>query len=95
MNEQRLIEVGDRFESKDRRDKGRVVEVIEELGLKESAAAHPARRVYPDAHIRRVAERRTYFHVRTEAHPKNPDAVGHVSRVSERTLRTRYERVSR
>lgn len=33
--------------------------------------------------------------VRTEVHPRNPSAVGRVVHTSPRTLRTRYERISR
>lgn len=69
----RPIVVGDSFETLDKRDGGRVVEVIEDVG-------HHGRAV---------------FRVRTEAHPRNPDAVGNVSRVSDHTLRTNYKRVSR
>lgn len=35
------------------------------------------------------------WYARTEASPLNPEAVGNVSRVSERTLRAKYKRVSR
>lgn len=99
MNTERPIEVGDRFETLDGRDEGRVVEVIRDIGLIKSAAEHIAR-IDPDAdgageHIERVRERKTYFYVRTEAHPRNPDAIGNVSRVSERTLHKKYRRVSR
>lgn len=77
--DERPIEVGDRFETKDKRDGGRVVEVI---------AYVDGPRFTGDMRGRR-------FRVQTESHPKNPDAIGNVSRVSERTLRTKYERVSR
>lgn len=69
----RPIQFGDRFESKDWRDRGRVVEVIGIITL----------------------GRRRSFRIETEAHPKNPDAVGHVSSIKERTLRRRFRRVSR
>lgn len=73
--DKRPIEVGDRFESKDKRDEGRVVEVTE---------ADPSRVLG-----------RERFWVQTEAHPKNPDAIGHVSRVSGKTIRAKYTRISR
>lgn len=74
--QERPIVVGDRFETKDGRDKGRVVEVIAELGLSDSAAEHLAKRLYPDAHIRRVEERKTFFHVRTEARACGAPVLG-------------------
>jgi hypothetical protein len=76
---QQPIEPGDRFESEDSRDTGRVVEVIEIVD---------GPRYVGDA-------RGSLYRVRTEAHPKNPQAVGNVSRVAERTLRKNYRRVSR
>lgn len=97
-NDNRPIEIGDRFETLDGRDAGRVVEVSEALGLNPSAAAHIARLRSSEEvseHIERVRERKTFYRVRTESHPKNPDAIGNVSRVSERTIRSKYVRVSR
>lgn len=95
----RPIKVGDRFETLDGRDAGRVVEVTEVRGLSASAKAHLANvdtsTESGAAHAARVVARRTFFTVQTESHPKNPDAVGNVSRVSENTLRTKYRRVSR
>lgn len=78
MSENRAIEVGDRFESRDSRDRGRVVEVIDIL----------QRRYWGGEWLR-------YFHLKTEAHPNNPTAVGTVSRINERSLETRYRRISR
>lgn len=75
----RPIEVGDRFESRDKRDAGRVVEVTEFLSGPRYAGD-------PKGSI---------FRTVTEASPKNPQAVGNVQRVSERTLRGKYERISR
>ena len=91
----RPIEVGDRFETKDGRDVGRVVEVTEALGLSESATRHLAQVGVSSDHAERVRLRKTFFRVSTEAHPRNPDAIGNVSRVSEKTLRTKYRRISR
>lgn len=94
----RPIEVGDRFETLDGRDAGRVVEVVEALGLNPSAAAHIARLRSSEEvsdHVARVRERKTFYRVSTESHPKNPDAIGNVSRVSERTIRLKYQRISR
>lgn len=79
MNAERPIEVGDRFETEDERDEGRVVEVIEIVA---------APRYAGDA-------KGWVYRTRTEASPKNPDAVGHVQKISERTLRSKYKRVSR
>lgn len=73
------IEVGDRFETLDERDAGRVVEVIE-------VVAQP--RWDGDA-------KGTIFRTRTEASPKNLDALGHLQKISERTLRKKYRRISR
>lgn len=102
MTDNRPINVRDRFETLDGRDRGRVVEVIETLGLKPStarridalAAKHGAAGL-DFAKIEKLRERGNFFLVRTEAHPKNPQALGNVSRVSERTLRRRYKRNSR
>jgi hypothetical protein len=100
-SDERPIQVGDRFETTDGRDAGRVVEVTRDLGLLRSARDHIARieeKGHTESsadHIERVRSRKTYFYVKTEAHPRNPDAVGNVSRVSERTLRKKYKRVSR
>ncbi|RKT33636.1 hypothetical protein DEU34_2239 [Microbacterium sp. AG1240] len=75
----RPIEIGDRFETEDDRDAGRVVEVIE-------VVSGPRYAGDPKGSI---------FRTVTEASPKNPQAVGNVQRVSERTLRGKYVRVSR
>lgn len=75
----RPIEVGNRFETLDERDAGRVVEVIEHVS---------GPRFIGD-------QRGDVFRTRTEAQPKNPEAVGNVQRISERTLRTKYRRISR
>jgi hypothetical protein len=85
--EKQPIEVGDRFLSKDKRDGGRIVEVI---------AALPVDAWYSNPHVSEYTRQGgTRFKVRTEVNPSNPTAVGHVSRTSERTLRTGYKRVSR
>lgn len=74
MSEQdRPVEVGSRWETLDKRDEGRVVEVIRLAAI----------------------DSEKHWYVKTEAHPRNPEAVGNVSRVSESTLRERYKRVSR
>jgi len=70
------VQAGDRFESEDERDEGRVVKVL-----------GPAVPIATDDGPEWLVE--------TVAHPKNPDAVGNVSRVSEFTLNDRYRRVSR
>lgn len=77
--DERPIEVGDRFETRDERDAGRVVEVIEVLS---------GPRYVGDV-------KGWIFRTVTEASPKNPDAVGNVQRISEHTLRAKYKRVSR
>lgn len=99
----RPIQKGDRFVSLEGRDVGRVVEVDELLGTKESASNRLASARVGGADsgpliraMERLRQRRTYFHVRVEAHPRNPEAIGHVSRVSEKTLRgPKYQRISR
>lgn len=91
-NKPGAVSVGDRYETTDKRDEGRVVEVTQALGIPESIATHIANLLAKpqserrDAEIARVRARRTYYLVRTEAHPKNPDAIGNVSRVSEKSL---------
>lgn len=101
------IEIGDRFESKDSRDRGRIVEVTEARGL----SGYGANLVAEETHHYRGVEvtdygmpvadyldllraGETFYTVRTEVHPNRPTAVGNVSRVSERTLRDRYRKVS-
>jgi hypothetical protein len=69
--EERAIESGDRFEDRDWRNEGRVVQV------------------------RSFSAARGKFEVQVEAAPKTPDSVGRTTFVSERTLRTKYRRVSR
>lgn len=79
MNELRPIEVGDRFETLDDRDAGRVVEITQFV----DGPRYPS------------DPRGSRWYAKTEANPKNPDAVGNVSRISERTLRAKYRRISR
>lgn len=93
------IRKGDRFVSDDKRDPNRVVEVIEVLGTKESTTKfldsyhHKYGQVHPQE--AKILQKGTFFRVRTEAHDRNPSAIGRVSRVSEYGLRNRYERQSR
>lgn len=100
----RPIEVGDRFESRDKRDAGRVVEVIEAipgLASERESRLDRAKRLASNwggavaGHEEWLRQRETRFRIRTEAHPKNPDAIGNVSNVHEGTLRAKYRRVSR
>lgn len=101
----RPIEVGDRFETRDSRDAGRIVEVVELLGLSERGASRIARiqgeresPVYGISNAERIdwyRQRETHYRIRTEVHPRNPDAVGRAIRVQENTLREKYKRVSR
>ncbi|MFF2493229.1 hypothetical protein [Agromyces sp. NPDC058064] len=109
MKQQQPIKVGDRFQTKDKRDEGRVVEVLEARGLstagrqhvellerKRALGAKTTHWGWPiDDAIEDARQGYTYFAVRTEAHPRNPDALGNVSRISERTLRAKYRRISR
>lgn len=105
MSENRAIEEGDRFITKDRRDVGRTVEVVEALPTDlqiESTRRERAERNSRawggwdvDSAEEWLRQRETYYRIRTEVHPHNPDAVGNVSRVHEGTLRTKYKRVSR
>lgn len=78
-----IPQIGERYESTDSRDGGRVVEVIDQ--------------VLDDDGFEYVKPNGDYvFHVRTEVNPNNPSAVGNVSRVSERTLQgSHYRKVSR
>jgi hypothetical protein len=108
VTELQPIEVGDRFESKDKRDGGRIVEVVEERGLSGQGERQLelARQRYrgvsttswgtpvADA-LEDIRKRYTFFTIRTEVHPKNPSAVGRNVKVHEGTLRTKYRRVSR
>src|SRR5690606_11439632 len=67
---QHVVEVGDRFETRDGRDTGRVVEVIEVLGLTRSAAKHIDQLIAKgdrgglEDHVARVRARSTYVRVR-------------------------------
>jgi hypothetical protein len=97
------IQVGDRFETKDWRDEGRIVEVVEVIIDKAQEASRPERAERfaaqwgskPGEVSEWLRAGETRFRVRTEAHPKNPSAVGNVSRISERTLHAKYRKVSR
>lgn len=93
MKDNQPIEVGDRFITRESRDAGRVVEVTEALGLTAWGASHIGR--MGEAVAEDFRRRQTRFRIRTEAHPRNPEAVGNVSQVSEKTLRVKYKRVSR
>lgn len=100
----RPIEVGDRFETRDHRDDGKVVEVVQADGLNSFgrdriARIHggPERDGYGITKADRAEwtrERYTTFRIRTEVHPNNPSAVGRTVRVQENTLRDKYKRVS-
>lgn len=98
----RPIEVGDRFETRDMRDAGRVVEIVTahedtKAGDRRARAQrmHVAWGMSVDEVEQFLREGEVSFHARTEAHPRNPEAVGNVSRISERTLRDKFKRVSR
>jgi hypothetical protein len=102
----RPIEVGDRFESKDRRDGGRIVEVVESLGLSDHGEARMAR-ARSVGHVPSwsnmtftefldwIRAGETNFRIKTEVHPNNPSAVGRTIRIQENTLREKFTRVSR
>lgn len=102
----RPIEVGDRFESKDKRDGGRIVEVVESLGLSEYGARRMSRIkeagkvpawtswTFPE-YVEWARQGDTHFRIKTEVHPKNPSAVGRTIRIQENTLREKFKRVSR
>ncbi|WP_405375953.1 MULTISPECIES: hypothetical protein [unclassified Microbacterium] len=103
-NDTRPIEVGDRFETRDSRDAGRIVEVIEVLGLDQCGRDRIAKvNAGPDVVCGRTKQERTEYHrlrnthyrIRTEVHPRNPEAVGRRVKVQESTLRDKYNRVSR
>lgn len=100
----RPIEVGDRFETRDARDEGKVVEVVKVEGLSADGRAQitraesgPARHygITREQHIEWIRERYTTYRIRTEVHPNNPSAVGRTVRAQENTLREKYKRVSR
>lgn len=102
----RPIEVGDRFETRDARDAGRIVEVDELLGVADAnqrcidellqpGARVPSWAVDIDEAVEYHRLSGTRFRIRTEVHPRNPSAEGTVRIANERTLRTKYKRVSR
>lgn len=100
----RPIVVGDRFETRDKRDAGKVVEVVRADGLNAVGRDRIARinggpeRYYGVTKADRAEwtrERYTIYRIRTEVHPNNPSAVGRTVRVQENTLRDKYKRVSR
>lgn len=80
MKEERPIEVGDRFESEDPREEGRVIQIRERRSAKFG--------MYGSGGSPR-------WQVQTEAHPKNPEVIGRKSVISEHTLRRRWKRISR
>lgn len=97
------IKVKDLFEQTVGRAAGRQVRVIRKVGLTPAALQHIERMkaMHPasadrDEHVETVRQRRTYYYVKTETHPLNPDTVGRVSRVSEQSLLAsgRYKKVS-
>lgn len=90
----RAIRKGNQFASMDPRHKGRAVRVVQALGLNQSAGAHLQKSVRMP-HAARLTQRRTYFIVEVIANPGNPKTVGDQGRISEKTLRERYERMSR
>ncbi|WP_425837035.1 hypothetical protein [Microbacterium sp. PA5] len=100
----RPVQVGDRFATKDNRDAGRVIEVVEALPTDSkisSTRRERAMRLFnawggnADEHEEWLRKRETRFRVRTEAHPLNPSAVGNVSSMHEGTLAAKYRRISR
>lgn len=80
----RPIEPGDRFESQDTRDEGRVIKVLETVVDRVDGTDE-------------AAETERVYRVQVQVHPDNPDAVGHEYTIGETTLRntTHYRRVSR
>lgn len=99
------IRVGDRFESRDKRDAGRVVEVVEELPVPSWVTARvatilagPERRMTGETRESAAEwhrQRGTRFLVRSVVNPLNPAAVGRSYRVQENTLREKFRRVPR
>ncbi|MDF2899678.1 MAG: hypothetical protein K0Q46_6464 [Rhodococcus erythropolis] len=101
----RPIEVGDRFETRDKRDDGKLVEVVVADGLNAVGRdrmarieAGPERDRYGTTKAQRLEwtrQRYTTYRIRTEVHPNNPSAVGRRVKIQENTLREKYKRVSR
>lgn len=103
------IQPGDRFETRDSRDAGRVIEIDEVLGL--SAAGQKYTDLYMtgvwdyEAHgydtldeaVEEVRTKYTKYRAHSEANPKNPDQVGRRTTVSEKTLSdlNKYRKISR
>lgn len=79
-------EVGDRFETRDSRDEGKIVEIIEVL-------QYPREVWYQDGTSETLFG--TRYRIKTEVNPKNPSAVGRRSHIAEHTLETRYRKISR
>ncbi|QYF98478.1 hypothetical protein [Microbacterium sp. PAMC21962] len=102
--EHRPIQVGDRFETRDRRDAGRIVEVVEALGIRDRGRQRLARiEAGPDVTcwgeakadlLRWVREQETIYRIRTITNPRVPHATGRHVKVQENTLRAKYKRVS-
>lgn len=106
MNDNPKIEIGDRYETKDSRDAGRVVEVIEVRGLSSQGrrlielASAQNRTITAwgepiEDHLEYLRKSYTFYVIRSETNPKNPSAVGRKSTVHEGTLATKYKKVSR
>jgi hypothetical protein len=98
----RPIEKGDRFESQDTRDAGRIIKVVETVvdvvgDMPAEPVSIPSPGLPDDVIPDPVLETEREYLVEVTVHPDNPDAVGHTYRIGEATLRNRkhYRRVSR
>lgn len=83
-------QVGDRFETKDSRDTGRVIEIDEVVEWDGTGYIYN-----DDDTVTEVKVPKVSYRVHSEANPKNPEAVGRRSTVSENTLDNRYTKISR
>jgi hypothetical protein len=83
-------EVGDRFETTDSRDEGRVIEIDEVIHYDQAGWQYD-----DNGFITEVVTPKVRYRVHSEANPKNPDAVGRRSTISEHGLETRYRKISR
>lgn len=100
-------ERSDRFETKDSRDRGRIIEIDAELGLSEDGER--IIRQYEDGYyswedhgylsleqaVEVVRQKNTYYSAHTEVNPRNPEREGRKSTLSEFTLANRYHKISR
>lgn len=81
---------GDRFETLDSRDAGRIIEIDEVIEYEQPGVIY-----HDNDTLEEVVLQKVRYRVHSEANPKNPNHIGRRSSVSEEGLTTRYKKISR